>query len=239
MKVEIIAEIGINHSGNLVKAMEMVNLVAQSGADTAKFQMVNPDLVYKTSDPLWKIFHSARFSIESWARLKHHTEARGLEFLCTPGEKESADNLDKLGVKRFKVASDSAKDVKFVNYVLSKGKPTIVSMGQLTNFMDIVHLVDKYSRQPDYIFHCVSKYPTAPTEANMDLLKELIRGGFTMGYSDHVQGYEACLLAVAYGATVVEKHFMLTAQDIDAPVSLFHGKFNRMVHEIRALEQLI
>ena len=244
--VEIVADIGINHNGDINLASTLVDACAHAGADVIKFQTVDADRVYKKSDPLHKIFKKNEFTREEWIYLKQRVEHHGKEFLSTPGDMESADFLEKLGVKRFKIASDSAKNIKFVNYILDKNKPVIVSMGMFDNTWDIKELVlDKYKRIPDYILHCVSEYPTPIERAKLmtvEFLSRFFSDSFEntkIGYSDHVVGYDASVAAVATGAMMIEKHIKWNDNCVDAIVSLDPKDFGIMVEKIRNLEKML
>jgi sialic acid synthase SpsE len=240
-KIEIIAEIGINHSGDLDKAHYMIEESKRVGVDTVKFQMVNPDLVYKQDDPLYKIFKDVEFSFGDWLSLKRHVEKLGLNFLCTPGEKESADKLKSIGTKRFKVASDSATDVEFVNYLMSLGRPVLVSMGHV-DFRAVRDLLDKYDNEPETVFYCISKYPPETKDVDFNILNRLqekITIGTNLGYSDHFPFIESSLIAVSRGATVIEKHVKCFDTDIDAPCSISFSEFEKMVKSIRVMETLL
>ena len=241
-KVAIIADAGINPKGNPFKAHLMIDLIKDIGADTVKFQTVNADIVYRKEDPLYKIFKEAEFSPSVWKELKHHADSVGIEFLSTPGDKESVDLLNELGVKRFKVASDSFSNIDFVNYIISKGKPILVSTGMARGIGEICGVVDKYNCPPAVLFHCVSKYPPEPGELELRRIR-LLRDFFTkdtaIGYSDHMPWIESALAGVVKGARVIEKHFKISDDEIDAPVSLNSTDFTKMVESIRRLEQIL
>jgi len=241
-KVEIIAEIGINHGGSINKAHSMINRVAEARVDTVKFQTVNADVVYKKDDPYYKIFKSVELKLEDWISLKEHAEKVGLNFLSTPGDRVSADLLNSIGVKRFKIASDSAKDIDFVNYVLDMGKPVIVSTGMIDSMVDIQMIVHQYKNPPAAILHCISKYPAIASELNLNRIQELRKGFSTdinIGYSDHCPLIESAYVAVVKGATIIEKHFKWSDNEIDAAVSLDQDQLMTMVKGIRNLEKIL
>ncbi|MCG3204050.1 MAG: N,N'-diacetyllegionaminic acid synthase [Elusimicrobia bacterium] len=238
-KIIVIAEAGINHGGDVKVAHEMIDVAKDCGADVVKFQTVNPDLVYAKDDELYGIFDKVKLQRLDWLALKDHAEAVGIEFLSTPGEVESADMLDSIGVEGFKIASDSAKDIDFVAYVMGKKKPVIVSMGQMKDIDEILATIKKYPRPPEIVLHCVSKYPLDPGDAalyKIPQLKEKVKDmGITVGYSDHTEGITTAVSAVMLGAKVLEKHFMLSKKAIDAPVSLMPDELKELVNKIRSL----
>lgn len=245
-KTLIVADVGINHGGDINKTQMLIDACVDSGVDVIKFQTVSADEIYKTDDPLYKIFKNTEFPIDYWKTIKNYVEMYEKEFLSTPGSKKDVDVLDSIGVKRFKIASDSAKDWPFVNYVMSKKKPVIVSTGMvdLSEMKDL--LEHKYKHTPEYILHCVSKYPTEQKDANLNRIVQFKKGfidvmglNTKIGYSDHVVGYEASLAAVTMGADLIEKHIKLDNNCVDAAVSLTPFEFKEMVQKIRNLEHMM
>lgn len=236
-KIIVIAEAGINHGGDIKVAHEMIDVAYAAGADVVKFQTVNPDLVYDKGDELYDIFSKVRLPKKDWIALKDHAEAIGIEFLSTPGEEESVDLLNSIGVEGFKIASDSAKNIDFVSYVMSKNKPVIVSTGHMTTVDEIVEIVNQYPRLPDTILHCVSQYPVSESNAALYKIPQLIEKfkDVRIGYSDHTTGIATAVSAVMLGAKVIEKHFMLSKKAIDAPVSLMPEELKEMINKIRRL----
>lgn len=242
-KTQLIIDIGINHNGDIKLAHTLIDKVAEVKADVVKFQLVNPDKVYKYDDPLYAIFKKTRLEDKYWPELKKHAEDKGLEFLVTPGDFESLDFLLKLDVKRIKIASDSAKNFVLVNYALAR-KPVILSTGHIGSFEEIKRYIRSvYQSVPSVILHCVSKYPTPLEEANLKVIDKLVREeenyGFKAGYSDHCKGYTAVILAVAKGAKVIEKHIKLGNDCPDSAVSLGVREIRFMIESIRKVETML
>lgn len=240
-KIEIIAEVGINHGGDIKRALTMLDMAAKAGADTVKFQTVNADAVYKPEDPLYRIFKKVQFLPGDWMGLKCRAEQLGVEFLSTPGDRGSADLLKSIGVKRFKIASDSAKDVDFVKYIMGFGKPILVSTGHVEPF-ELKALIESYGDLPQVVFHCVSKYPPTSREADLykiGTIRQILPQEIRVGYSDHIPWIESAVLAVGLGARVIEKHVKFGNGDIDAPVSISFEEFKKMVKMIRRMEELL
>lgn len=238
--IEIIAEVGINHGGDIKKAYRLIDAAYLAGADTVKFQTVNADITYKKEDPFYQIYKETEFAMPEWISLRNYILFdKRMNFLSTPGDMDSVNLLSSIGMERFKVASDKAEDVEFVNYIMSRRREVIVSMGKLNKFIEVKRLVERYKELPQLIFHCVSKYPTPAREANFQLLRELVHGGYPVGYSDHVVGIESAIVAVSLGAQAIEKHLKLDDNCVDAPVSLNPIQFNEMVRAIRNVEQML
>jgi len=241
----IVADIGINHGGNVKTALNLIDACAWIGVDVVKFQTVNADLVYKKDNPLYAIFKKNELSLNDWILLRNRATELGLEFMSTPGDFDSVDLLDAIGVQRFKIASDSASNATFVNHVFGRGKPVIVSTGMSTTDEIFKIMTTEYKSQPQYLLHCVSKYPTQTKDANLRRITtfkkklKLLKWNTKVGYSDHVQGHEASLAAVALGAELIEKHIKWNEDCVDAAVSLSPIQFHEMILKIRQLEQML
>jgi len=232
-RCEIIAEVGINHNGNMETAQQMIRQAAAQGADVIKFQLYKPVKLLK---PGW-------FSAEDWAAilaseltedmllfLYGQCQDLGIEFMASAFDTERLSWLEKLGVKRHKIASRSVYDEEYVERVKATGKPVLVSMGWA---MDLEGFgVDERVRE-DFekrrkgqlpiatinrvmygagervrLLYCISKYPTELNE-----LKDFPQNySFYDGFSDHTQGLTAAKAAIARGARVIEKHFTLDPQ---------------------------
>lgn len=234
--VEIIAEIGINHNGNEKIAHKMIEAAFSAGATTVKFQTVDPDACYKPDTELYRIFSKCRFGDDVWATLKEHAEQLNMRFLSTPSDEGSANLLDFIGVDRYKVASDSASNIPLIRYLQSKGKPLIVSTGMSSND-NLEALYEELDKTKDVIMHCVSSYPLPTNQANMNRMRQIKWP--KIGYSDHTMSLIPSVMAVANGACIIEKHFKLNENCIDAPVSFHLNDFRKMVAMIREAEMAL
>lgn len=239
----IIADIGINHGGDANLAKKLIQACVYAGVDVIKFQTVNADAVYKKDDPLYEIFKKVELSLNDWIDLKNTVVSYGKEFLSTPGDTVSADMLNNIGVERFKIASDSAGNLNFVNYVASFKKPYILSTGML-RIDEVEAYVNGggYNTLPEYVLHCVSNYPTQDKDAGLSRItqfKNTLKPEVKIGYSDHVRGYDASLAAVAMGAELIEKHIKFDDSCVDASVSLAPLEFKDMIDKIRKLEEML
>jgi len=240
--VEIIAEVGVNHSGDLAKAKKFVDVYSKLGADTIKFQTVDPEQYKDKDECLYEIFSRVAFTPDQWGELKDYTERKGCNFLSTAGDRKSLELLADLRVDRFKVASDASSDKSFVNKVMSHCKPVIVSFGKIRNQEEVASMIRFFVDTPQAVMYCVSKYP--PRFGDVDLrkirqLRNLLDKRIKIGFSDHLPIIGSAIAAVAYGARVIEKHVKLDDTEIDAPVSLGKKDFKIMVNEIRNLEKII
>jgi len=240
-RCEIVAEAGINHSGDMIKALEMVRTAKLMGADTVKFQLVDPNF-YPEGTELYEIFKRTYLSAKDHWILKQEADRIGIKYLCTPSDVNKAMELvEQVGVNRLKVASDSADNDIFLDYMKKTGFEIIISTGGLTDkqkFKTFVeHLADWKERVT--VLHCVSKYPCPDKDADLSRITGLGMFFPRVGYSDHTQGIQAAPIAVALGAQIIEKHFKLDEEGVDAPLSLLPGDFWQMVKLIRNAESML
>ena len=251
----IIAEIGINHNGDPKIAHEMVDAIADAGADCVKFQtfhaeeFVNdPDDTYEyvsqgetVSESMLAMFQRLEFGRDEFASLFSHTRDRGLIPLSTPTDQTAVDLLDELSADAFKIGSDDLVYTPFLRYVAGKGKPMIISTG-MARAHDVDRAVATIVEVGDpglIILHCVSLYPTPDEALNLAKIRTLQqRYNHLIGYSDHSWGINAALAAVAMGAVLLEKHFTLD-RNMAGPDHQFSsnpGELTELVKEVRRLE---
>jgi N,N'-diacetyllegionaminate synthase len=254
----IIAEIGVNHAGDIDLAKKMVTSAKESGADAVKFQTFTadrlvgldvPKVAYqeRTTDPKeshYDMIKRLEFSREGHQALFDYCQEIGIDFLSTPYDPESVKFLDELGVKLFKVASADIVDDDLNEEIAKTGKPVIISTGMAT-LGEIEHCLKIYkNHNHDQItlLHCVSNYPCQLESLNMHTLKTLAQSfGFPIGYSDHAPGSTAAVAAVALGAQVIEKHFTLdkSSEGPDHEASSDPEDLKVLVKAIRDTEKLL
>ena len=248
-KILIIAEIGNNHEGNYDLARDMIGLAADAGADAVKLQTIIPDrLVSINQKERIKQLKRFQLSYREFIDLAQEAESKGVIFLSTPFDIESAQFLNRY-VDAFKIASGDNNFFPLIKVIAETGKPIILSTG-LMNIDEIKESVSfiksiwgqKNIKQKLALLHCVSSYPTIPEDANLLSIKELKKITEIVGYSDHTMGIDAALLSVALGARILEKHFTL-----DNNYSNFHDHqlsanpedFKKMVNKIRVAEKML
>ena len=241
MPVEIVAEAGINHNGDIQEAMRLVMAAKRSGADAVKFQLFN-------SHELWgddRIAH-LELSEKQMAMLKEHCDANQIEFLCTPFHPSGVGFLKELGVKRLKIASGCLKREPLLKSARESGLPLIVSTG-MSQFEEVAEIV-RYLHSCDLtILHCTSAYPCPFEEANLNCLIEYrhllrkLKRDIRIGYSDHTPWIAASIAAVALGAEMIEKHLTLDAEQEgpDHSMSIEPWEFTDMVTGIRDVEKAL
>lgn len=251
----VIAEAGVNHNGDLDMACRMIDVAAEAGADAVKFQTFKalrvvtvdaPKADYQqrnTGDNASQLSMLRRLELspEAHRMLLERCQDRGLIFMSTPFDEESADFLDELGVPVYKVASGEVTNLPFLDHIARKGKPVIVSTG-MCNLGEVEAAVDvirQTGNEQVVLLHCVSNYPARATDVNLRAMSTLAAAfGIPIGYSDHTEGIEVALASVAMGACVVEKHYTLD-RNLPGPdhiASVEPDEFTRLVRGIRVVE---
>ena len=222
-----IAEIGVNHNGDLQLAKDMIDAAVESGADAVKFQTFKAELLVSKDTPKVKyqqrttasneshfdMIKSLELSHKDHCLLYEYCEKKNIMFLSTPYDVESASFLHKcLDIEIFKTASADLIDQPLHEYIATSGKPSIVSVGMATlgEIEETLGIYKKYQNLDVILLHCVSNYPCSHESLNLRVMNTL-REAFSLpvGYSDHSIGLEAAVLAIALGAKIIEKHFTL------------------------------
>lgn len=216
----VIAEIGINHEGSLERAKEMVDAAAAAGAEIVKHQthVVESEMSKSakkvipghTSDSIYDIMARCALNYEDELALKNYIEEKGMIFISTPFSREAAIRLEKMNVQAYKIGSGECNNYPLIEMVAAYGKPMIVSTGMndITSIRKTVEILNKH--KVDFcLLHCTNIYPTPPELVRLGGMQELQREfpGVQIGLSDHTINNNACLAAVALGATVLERHF--------------------------------
>jgi N-acetylneuraminate synthase len=244
----IIAEIGVNHNGLLDLALELIDIAADAGADAVKFQKRNLDQLYarkylenansgeKTLRYLLPILQQVELSDEAYYKIVAHCRRKGITFLCSAFDPESADFLDALDVPGFKVASADLTNLPLLDHLAQKGKPVILSTGM--SRMDEVEITVNFLKERAVEFallHCNSTYPAAFEDVNLRFMEQLRCFGVPVGYSGHERGIAVSTVAAAMGASIIERHLTLdrTMDGPDHAASLEPQGFKKMVRDIR------
>ena len=254
----IIAEAGVNHDGDLALAKQLVAAAVAAGADAVKFQTFRADGVVSAAAPKaeyqLQTTDASESQLEMLRKLELSPEAHrelqalcadsGILFISTPFDNESADLLSELGVPVFKTGSGELTSLPFLEYVARKGKPMIVSTGMsyMSEVDRAVRTVRSAGCDQLVLLHCVSNYPTEPSDANLRAIQTMATAfGLPVGYSDHTMGIEVPLAAAALGACVIEKHLTLDRNmpGPDHPASLEPGEMKAMVEGIRSVERAL
>jgi len=258
-KVLIVAELSANHNQDLELAKETIYAIKESGADAVKLQTYTPDTMTIDSNKeyfrirqgtLWdgktfyELYKEAYTPWEWHYELKELAEKLGLVFFSTPFDKTAVDFLEELGVPAYKIASFEITDIPLIEYVASKGKPVIISTGiaTLSDIEEAVSACRRAGNDKIVLLKCVSAYPAPLEDVNLRTIPNMAETfGCTVGLSDHTPGISVPIAAVALGAKVIEKHFILS-KDINSPdreFSLTPEEFGEMVKAIRDVEKAL
>ena len=256
--VFIIAEAGVNHNGSIELAKKLVYEAKKSGADCVKFQTFKASRVVtksadkalyqlKVTDPdesQIEMLRKLELSSEAHKELIDYCQELDIVFLSTPYNEEDVDFLDDLGVTAFKLASISCIETSFLRYVAKKNKPVILSTG-MASLADVdlaVSVFREVGNNNLILLQCTTNYPSQPEDANLLAIKTMKESfKLLVGYSDHMQNDIGCVISVAMGACVIEKHFTLdkTLPGPDHSCSATPSEFSALVRDIRVAENII
>lgn len=242
----LVAEIGNNHEGCFEVAQDLVVKAAECGADAVKFQVFRTEYLVSARDPArFARLKSFELGIEKFRELAALARSRGLCFIATPFDLQSAGALTNL-VDAFKIASGDNNFFALLNAVLQTQKPLIISTG-LSDWGQLERLVqffrekmsDAEFRANCALLHCVSGYPCPADELNLSIIPRLCNEfGCVVGFSDHSRGIKASLLAAALGARIIEKHFTLNKHYSDFRDHELSADPPEMAELVRGLEEM-
>lgn len=264
--VYVIAEAGVNHNGNVDLALRLVDAARAAGADAVKFQtfraldVVTPQAAtadYQRTNTgetsQYEMIRKLELDEEAHARIASYCAAVGIEFFSTPFSLDAVALLQRLGVRRIKLASGEVTNRPLLQCAARTGLPLLLSSGMATmeEMRTTIGWIDDARRgaghsavAPDNLtlLHCTSAYPAPADALNLRAIAAMRdASGLPVGYSDHSQGIQAALAAVALGATVIEKHLTLDHQlpGPDHLASADPQEFEGMVQGIRRVEQML
>lgn len=258
-KVFIIAELSANHNGSLDTALRTIDAMKEAGADAIKLQTYTPDTITLDCDSemftisqgtLWdkRTFHDlyaeAMTPWEWHPILFDHAKSLGMEAFSSPFDNSAVDFLDNLDVPAYKIASFEITDIPLIEYTASKGKPIIISTGiaTLSDIEEALNACRRVGNDQITLLKCTSAYPAALEEMNLLTITDMKnRFGVNVGLSDHTMSLSAPVAAVALGARVIEKHFILDRGmgGADSAFSLEPQEFKMMVDALRDTEKLL
>ena len=255
--VIVIAEAGVNHNGDLDLAKRLIEIAAAAGADYVKFQTFNAERIVtqdaskaeyqnRTTDSLESQFNMLKkleLTPEMHIDLIDHCAKKSIKFLSTGFDIESVEMLVNLGQRLIKIPSGEITNYPYLRYVGSLQLPIILSTGMSTlkeigEALDVLESSGS-ARSRITILHCTTEYPAPISEVNLRAI-ETIRStfGVPVGYSDHTEGIDVSIGAVALGATVIEKHFT-TSRSLPGPdhrASLEPDELAALISALRKME---
>jgi N,N'-diacetyllegionaminate synthase len=249
----VVAEIGINHNGDMVLAKEMIHAAAESGADSIKFQNYKTDdfvfdkalqIKYQSrgqtiSESQYKLFRRCELSLDQLSELKQECDSVGVLFHSTPTSYDGINELQSIGCKLLKNGSDYLTNHRLVRAMGESGLPTILSTG-MANIDEIDQAVRVFRATGNaclMLLHCTSSYPTPIDQVNLSRIKSLATTfGVATGFSDHTKGITAAVGASFLGARWIEKHFTLSP-DLEGPdhwFSMTPDELSKLVNSVHA-----
>lgn len=255
----IIAELSANHMNDFDIAVKTIEAIAEAGADAVKFQTFTPDTITIDCDneyfqikqgTVWdgqvlhELYEDAYMPWEWQPKLKKIAEDLGLIAFSSPFDKTSVDFLEDMDVPAYKIASFEITDIPLIEYVASKGKPIIISTG-ISSFEDIELAVQTcldVGNNQVALLKCTSSYPAPLDEINLNTIPDMIeKFDCIIGLSDHTLGGEVSTSAVALGANIIEKHFILDRNmgGPDSKFSMEPHEFKQVVDSIRNVEKAL
>ena len=229
-RVAVIAEVGVNHNGDVALAHRMIDIAAESGAAAVKFQTFQPEALAAASAATTpyqrenggatsqaELLRSLMLPDSAWRELKSHAADLDIRFLSTPFDLASAHLLCELGVDVLKVSSGELTNLPFLTAVADLGLPLLVSTG-MGDMAEVEAAVQACAAAPRLaLFHCVSAYPAPLEQCNLAAIPAMAaRLGVPVGWSDHTTGVSAAVMAVTLGARLLEKHFTVS-RDLPGP----------------------
>lgn len=255
----IIAEAGVNHNGSLDMAIKMIHAAAAAGADYVKFQTFKSEQIVAASAPKaayqranspsdgantqLEMLRALELTPEQFSDLKAECDRTGIGFISTPFDFQSIEILRPLQMDFWKIPSGEVTNLPYLRRIAGIGQPVVMSTGmceaaEVEQAVEIL-CANGLTREMITLLHCNTQYPTPMSDVNlraMDWLRSLNCGA--VGYSDHTQGIEVAIAAVAMGARVIEKHFTLdrTMPGPDHKASLEPSELRSMIQSIRNVE---
>jgi N-acetylneuraminate synthase len=245
----IVAEIGINHNGDINIAKKLIDLAAFAGCDAVKFQKRTIDVVYSAEElakPRENPFgttngdlkYGLEFGLKEYKEIDKYCRGKNISWFASCWDEGSVDFIDKFKVPCYKIASASLTDDELLKHTRAKGKPIILSVGMST-LKQIDHAIEVLGKKDLIILHTCSAYPSDYNELNLKVISALReRYNLPVGYSGHETGIPSSSAAVALGACIVERHITLERSmwGSDQAASLGSSGVIRLVRDIRLVE---
>lgn len=251
----IIAEAGVNHNGSPENALKLIDIAAASGANAVKFQTFRAeDLVTITAPKAeyqqratgneqsqFEMLKALELTFDDFQTLYSHCQSKNIEFMSTPFDENSADELERIGMTTFKIPSGELTNHPLIRHISLKQKPVILSTGManLEEINQAVEVIRSTGNSDFQLLHCVSDYPADPSTVNLRAMQSMRERFQThVGLSDHTLGIHIPIAAVAMGASCIEKHFTLdkSLPGPDHQASLDPEELHQMVRQIREVE---
>lgn len=253
--IYIIAEVGVNHNGDIALAKKLIKVAKEAGADCVKFQTFRADCIVTKTAPKadyqlkvtdvhesqLQMLKNLELDFESHKELISHCKKVNIDFLSTPYTLDDIVFLESLGVRAYKVASGQIVEPAFLKAVALTGKPIFLSTGMATlaEVDNAVRVLRACGNSQIVLLQCTTNYPSRPQDANLKTIPTMATAfGTPMGYSDHTLTDTACLVAIGLGARVIEKHITMdrSLPGPDHAASATPKEFKRLCLAVREAE---
>ena len=249
----IIAEIGINHNGDVALAKKLIDVATNAGANAVKFQkrdlesiyqqkiLENPSLDSQGTEILIDVLRNVEFGEDDFKEIVNYCKGKKITFLCTPWDIPSVDFLEKLNVPAYKIASADLTNFPLIAHISKLNKPMIISTG-MSEMEEIERTVDfvKEKNTAFSLLHCNSTYPSPVELLNLSLITVLQeKFNVPIGYSGHESSILPSITAANMGAVIIERHITLdkTMEGLDQAASLEPDEFKELIQKIRESEK--
>ncbi len=258
MSIQIIAEAGVNHNGDLALAKKMAVAAKEAGADVVKYQTAVPELVVSrfaekaeyqkeqtgAGESQLEMTRRIHFGFDAHRELKEYCDSLGIQYLSTPFDLASIDFLASLNLPIYKIPSGEITNLPYLERIAALKKPIILSTGMstLSEIDAALNVLSNGGAGVVTLLHCNTEYPTPYSDVNLRAMLELKeRFDCPVGYSDHTPGWEIDVAAAALGACIIEKHFTLdkSLPGPDHKASLEPGELAAMIRAVRNTESAL
>lgn len=248
----VVAEIGINHNGDIDIAKKLIDAAVEAGCDAVKFQKRTIDIVYTQEelamprpnhfgDTNGDLKRGLEFGYDEYSEIDRYCKEKGIIWFASCWDKEAVDFIDQFAPPCYKIASACLTDDKLLKHTAAKGKPILLSTGMstLSEISHAVGVIKGFGVSDNHIFmyHCTSTYPTDLSELNLEFIRAGRDKDLDFGYSGHEKGIMASIIAVALGAVSIERHVTLDKNmwGSDQAASIDPQELKDMVSVIRQI----
>ena len=247
----VVAEVGLVHNGSLSKALKLIDIAKEVGADAVKFQthiaeretLINaPNPTYFKKESRFNYFKRTSFKLNDWIKIRKYTKKKKIKFFSSPFSIQAVDLLRKINVDAFKIASGEITNHPLLERINNTKKETFISSG-MSNWTEIsraIKLLPKIKKKT--LMQCTSMYPCKLNKAGLNIINQMKkRYKLPVGFSDHTQGITASIIATALGVDVIEKHLTISNKmyGSDAFFSLEPKEFKQMIAMIKETSQIL
>lgn len=246
----IIAEIGINHNGDLEIVKKLIDVAEAAGCNAVKFQKRTIDAIYSAEElakPRENPFgptngdlkYGLEFGLKEYKEIDNYCKEQQILWIASCWDEQSVDFIEQFNTRFYKIASPSLTDDKLLKHIRSKGCPIVLSTGMST-IEQVDHAVEVLGKEDLIILHSCSTYPAYYEELNLRVIPKMKeRYNVPIGYSGHETGIASSVAAVAVGACMIERHITLDRSmwGSDQAASLEPSGITRLVRDIRLIER--